>query len=189
MTKSRGLLHDGRTGVGGFFFVGMDFAVIFGVEGAVFGVEMLGRHGEDEAVFLAAEAGAVVATVGIDHAFGEGSGVDELGERRGKVAVLLLEVVLGAEDDAHVAEGGRFGIGAGGISGELWLVGRDRSLGGESRRREHGGRREYEAGDDGKKTSEIIPHAESSPRAAQQELSRGFALQKGSSTFFFMLLR
>ena len=51
--------------VGGFFFVGVDFAVVFGVEGAVVGVEVLWGHGEDEAVFFAFEAGSVVATVGI----------------------------------------------------------------------------------------------------------------------------
>src|SRR5580692_9657006 len=62
------LLDDGRIGVGGFFFVGVDFAVVFGVERAMLGVEVAGRHHEDEAVLLALETGGVVAAMGVDHA-------------------------------------------------------------------------------------------------------------------------
>src|SRR5579863_8837129 len=105
--------HYGRVRVGGLFFVGVDFAVVFGVEGAMLGVELLGRHGEDVAVIFAFETGGVVSAIGIDHALGEGAGVDKIRERFGEVAVLLLKLVLGADDDAHVAEGCRFGIGAG----------------------------------------------------------------------------
>src|SRR5580658_2898856 len=102
----------------------MNFAVVFGVEGAVLGVDLFGRHGEDKAVFLALEVGGVVAAVGVDHALGERSGVDEFGERSGKVVVLLVELVLGADYDPHVGQSGRFGIGAGGVSVEFRLVGR-----------------------------------------------------------------
>src|SRR5579863_7890904 len=91
------LFHNWGIRVGGFVFFGVDFAVVFGVEGAVFGVEVLRGHGEDEAVFFAFEAGGVVAAVGIDHAVGEGAGVDEFGEGGGEVSVLLFEAVLGAE--------------------------------------------------------------------------------------------
>jgi len=38
MTGTETLLHYGGGGVGGFFFVGVDFAVVFGVERAVLGV-------------------------------------------------------------------------------------------------------------------------------------------------------
>src|SRR5260370_32982431 len=62
MTNLKTLLHYGGAGVGGFFFVGVDFAVGFGVEGAVGSVEGLGRHGEGEAVFLVLEAYQWVAT-------------------------------------------------------------------------------------------------------------------------------
>jgi hypothetical protein len=41
---------------------------------------VLGGHSEDEAVFLAFEADGVVAAVGVDHALGERSGVNEFGE-------------------------------------------------------------------------------------------------------------
>src|SRR5271169_3863223 len=104
MTKPRKLLHNRRFGVGGFFFVGVDFAVVFGVEGAVLGVELFGGHGEDEAVFLALESGSVITAVGVDHAFGERAGVYEFSQRRGVVAVLLVELALGTEDDANVGE-------------------------------------------------------------------------------------
>ena len=86
------------------------------------GVKMIGRHGEDETVFRAFETDGVVAAVGIDHALGEGAGVDEFGQGSGEMAILFLELVLGAENDAHVGEGGRFGVGAGRVAGEFWLV-------------------------------------------------------------------
>jgi hypothetical protein len=79
MTKLKVLLHDGGISVGGLFFVGVDLAVVFGIEGAMLGVEMVGGHSEDEAVFLALESDGVVAAMGIDHALGERAGVDELG--------------------------------------------------------------------------------------------------------------
>jgi hypothetical protein len=45
MTKLKELFYDWGLVVGGLFFVGVDFAVVFGIEGAVLGVKMLGRHG------------------------------------------------------------------------------------------------------------------------------------------------
>jgi hypothetical protein len=159
---------DWRFGVGGFFFVGVDFAVILSVERPVLGVELLGRHRQDEAVFLALEAGGVVAAVGIDHALGEGAGVHEFGERSGEVVVLLVELVLGPDHDPHVGEGRGFGIRARGVAAKLRLIGCSRSLG-------HGGRRgggwrflceQSRSGDAegrscGKKTKGNFSHAES----------------------------
>ena len=66
-----GLLHHRRIGVSGFFFVAMDFAIIFGIEGAMLRVEVLGGHDENEAVFLAFESGGVVSALRVDHAFRE----------------------------------------------------------------------------------------------------------------------
>ncbi len=86
-------------------------------------VQMVRRHRENEAVFLTFEAGGIVSAVRIDHAFGEGSGVDQFGQCDGEVIVLFFEAVLGAQDDAHVGEGSGFGVGAGGIAGEFGLVG------------------------------------------------------------------
>ena len=45
MTKPKTLLHYRGILVGEFFFVGVDFAVIFGVERAMLCVELPGRHG------------------------------------------------------------------------------------------------------------------------------------------------
>jgi len=116
-------LHYRRVGVGGFVFVGVDFAVVFGVEGAMLSVLMLRRHAKDKAIFLAFEADGIVAAVRIDHAFGERAGVNQFGERSSVVVILLLEAVLGADHDAHVGERGSFGIGAGRVAGELRLIG------------------------------------------------------------------
>src|SRR2546427_3135442 len=65
------LLDDRRLVVGWLLFVSVDFAIVFGVEGAMLGIELLGSHGEDVAAFLAFEAGGVVSALGIDHALGE----------------------------------------------------------------------------------------------------------------------
>src|SRR5258705_13388384 len=110
-----GLFDDWGFGVGGFFFVGVDFAVVFGVEGAVCGVELFWHHGESKAGFLSLEAYGVVAAVGMDHAFSEGAGVDEFSEGGGEVVVLFVELALGADHDAHVGKGSGLGIGAGGV--------------------------------------------------------------------------
>jgi hypothetical protein len=205
---ARCLLHDGGIGVGGFLFVGVDLAVVFGIEGAMLGVEVAGRHGEDETVFLAFETGGVVAAVGIDHAFGEGAGVDEFGEGCGEMAVLFIELALGAENDAHIAKGGGFRVRACGVAGKFWLVGGGGSLGGrscfrigsvlrvawkrrgsESRSRcEQSGGGQSQAGDDGKTRIETVSHAESSPRVARRKLARQSPLWRGFPTFFFMLL-
>ncbi len=120
--KIKESLHDRRIRTCGFVFFGVDFAVVFGVEGAMLGVEVLGRHGENETVFLAFEAGGVIPAVGIDHAFGEGAGVDQFVQRSREVVVLLLKAVLGTEYDAHVGESFRLGIRAGGVSGKFWFI-------------------------------------------------------------------
>src|SRR5258706_8972829 len=136
MTKLDGTtrsLYDRGIGVCGFFFVGVDFAIVFGVEGAVLGIELFGGHGENEAVFLAFKAGGVVAAVGIDHALGERAGADEFGERSGEVAVLLVELALGAENDAHVGESGGLRAGAGGVPWGVRLVRGGRGANGGSR--------------------------------------------------------
>ena len=86
------------------------------------GVETLRRHRQDEAVFLAFEAGGIVTAVGVNHALGEGAGVDQFVQGSGEVAVLLLKAVLGAEYDAHVGESFRLGIGASGVSGEFRFI-------------------------------------------------------------------
>src|SRR5258706_10619237 len=147
------LFHYVRARIGRLFFVGVDFAIVFGVEGAVLGIELFGGHGENEAVFLAFKAGGVVAAVGIDHALGERAGVDEFGERSGEVAVLLVELALGAENDAHVGESGGFRVGAGGVAGEFRLVGGGRGLSGRGRNlRERREDDEYPGGDYRKRT-------------------------------------
>src|SRR5260370_15186941 len=102
------LLHHWRFAVGGLFFVGVDLSVVLGVEGAVLRVELFGRHGESEAIFLALEADGVIAAIGIDHTLGERAGVDQFRERRGEVAILLVELSLGTHDSTHVAHGGGF---------------------------------------------------------------------------------
>ena len=66
-----GLLHHRRIGVSGFFFVAMDFAIIFGIERAMLGIEVLRAHGEDETVFHAFESGGVISALRVDHAFRE----------------------------------------------------------------------------------------------------------------------
>ena len=71
--------------------------------------------------FLPLKPSGIVAAVGVDHALGERSGVDEFGQRCGEVAVLLIEVVLGAENDAHVGERRGLGVRTSGVSGEFWL--------------------------------------------------------------------
>ena len=86
----------------------MDLSVVLGVEGAVLRVELFGRHGESEAIFLALEADGVIAAIGIDHALGERAGVDEFRERRGEAVILFVELALSAQDRAHVAQGGGF---------------------------------------------------------------------------------
>ena len=45
MTRFKILLNNRRICVGWFFFVGVDFAVVFGVERSMLGIEMVGRHG------------------------------------------------------------------------------------------------------------------------------------------------
>jgi hypothetical protein len=67
----RGLLHHRRIGVGGFLFVAMDFAIIFGIEGAMLGIEVLRAQGEDEAVVPAYESGGVISALRVDHALRE----------------------------------------------------------------------------------------------------------------------
>jgi hypothetical protein len=94
--------------VSGLFFVGVDLSVVLGVDGAVLGVELFGRHGESEAIFLALEADGVIAAIGIDHTLSEGAGVDEFRQGRGEVVILLVELALGPQDSTHVAQGGGF---------------------------------------------------------------------------------
>ena len=53
--------------------VAVNLAVIFGIEGAVLGVEVLRSHGQDEAIFLSLKARGVIAAVRVDHALGERS--------------------------------------------------------------------------------------------------------------------
>ena len=100
----------------------MNFAVIFCVKRTMLGVQILRRHGKGVAVFFAFEGCVVVSTVGVDHAFGEGSGVHQFGEGGGEVVVLLVELALGADDDAHVGERGGLGVGAGRIAVKLGRV-------------------------------------------------------------------
>lgn len=115
-------LHDWRVRVGGFGFVGVDLAIVFGVERAVLGIETLGSHGEDKVVFLALEACCVVPAIGIHHPLVEVSGVNQLGERCGVVAVVFVEQHLGAYYDPRVSKCGEFGVRAGGIAAVLGLV-------------------------------------------------------------------
>ena len=79
-------------------------------------------HGQDVTILLAFETGGVIAAVGIHHALGERTGVHKFGQRRGIVAVLLVEQFLGANDNAHVGQCGGFGVGASGIASEFWCV-------------------------------------------------------------------
>jgi len=88
-----------------FFFVGLDFAVIFGVEGAMLGVKLLGHHDENVADFFSPGINGVVAAIRIDHALGKGTGVDQVGERGGEVVVLLVELALGADYDSACRRG------------------------------------------------------------------------------------
>src|ERR1700683_4145368 len=110
-------------------------------------------------------------------------------QRRGEMAVLLVELVLGLDHDTHVTEREVFGVGAGGIVCRLGLVGRGRSLSDTGRslgeQSENG---ERETSDDGEKTIRTVLHAESSPRVAQPELARQILLRDGPSISFFMLL-
>ena len=155
------------------------------------GVELFWRHGEDEAVVLAFESGGVVAAVGIDHALGEGAGVDEFGERRGVVVVLLVELALGAENDAHVGEGGEFGVRAGGVAGEFLLVGGGGSL---CRGRESCANRveamSARLAITAKRVNFLLMLNSPLGREslARRELSRQSPLQNGYLPFFFMLL-
>src|SRR2546430_15408580 len=84
-------LHYRRFCIRSFFFVGVDFAVILRIKRPVLGVQLLGRHGEDKAVLLAFKAGGVVAAIGVGHAFGERSAVNQFSQRRGETIVLLVE--------------------------------------------------------------------------------------------------
>src|SRR5208282_3788059 len=157
--------YDGRIFIGGFFFVAVDFAVVLCVERAVLGVEVLRRHGQDEAILLAFEAGGIVAAVGVDHALGEGAGVHQFGERSCEVSVLLFETVLGAQNYAHVGEGGGFGVGAGGVAGELWLIDGGGSLSWSWSRSEHNSRDGDSANRGyGNPSSESCSHTKSSPQ-------------------------
>src|ERR1700683_187344 len=165
-----GSFNDWGFCVGGVFFVGVNFAVVFGVEGAGLGVGLLRRYGPEEAVFLSFEAGGVIAAVQVDHAFGKRSGVNQFGERRGEVVVLLVELVLGADHDSHIGKGCGLGIRAGGVAAKFRLIGwgrglrrRGRRSGGRRLLREEGGGCDGRAGDYGKKTGDILFHAESSP--------------------------
>ena len=112
-------LDDWRIAVGDFAFVGMNLAVVFSVERAVLGVEIFRCHREREVVFLRPESDGVVAAFGVDHALRERSGMNQLGEGNGKVAVVLIEKHLSAHDDARVGERGRFGIRTGWIAVEF----------------------------------------------------------------------
>src|ERR1700730_18669065 len=107
----------------------MDLSVVLGIKGTVLRVKLVGSHGEDEAVFLALKAGDVVSAGGIDHAFREGAGMDQLRQGCGEVSVLLVELTWGADHDPQVSEGCRFRVGAGWITGELGLVSGRRILG------------------------------------------------------------
>src|ERR1700733_12397386 len=181
--------HDWGIRVGGFFFVGVDFAVVFGVEGAVCSIDLFGRHGEDEAVLLAFESGSVIAAVRIDHALGERSGMYEFGQRGGEAIILLMEPAVGADVHAHVGEGGRFGVRASGVAGKFWLIGAGRSLSGLSRSHRRESRRdECESGDNCEYASERFSHSESSPEIGRQEFRLPGRLSEGVSAFFFMLL-
>ena len=184
---SHGLLDHRRICVRGFVFLGVDFAIVFGVEGAVLRVLVLGRHRENEAVVLAFEVGGVIAAVGIDHAFGERSGVDEFRQSGGEVAVLFLKAMLGAQHDAHVSEGDSLGIGAGRITGELGLIRGSGSRGlGYPRSRGQSAERESD-GDDSEKRMGTFCHADMSPRATRNA-APGFESATIHCETFFMLL-
>src|SRR5581483_1667722 len=98
------LSYDWRIRVGRFAFLAADLAVVVTVEVAMIRSRGFRSHGEDVAVVLAFVAGGVIATVGIDHALGEISGMDELIQRERVVSVLLVERLFGADDDAHVCQ-------------------------------------------------------------------------------------
>ena len=141
------------------------------------GVEVLGSHGEDETVFLAFEAGGVISAVGVDHAFGEGAGVHQFGERGGEVVVLFLEAMLCAEDNAHVGEGGGFRVRAGRVAGKFWLIGCGRSLGGLARNRHRqGGRGDCATSYDRHETRGTDSHAELFSGTGAAESVRQFSL-------------
>src|SRR5438445_2688478 len=75
-------------------------------------------------------SGGVVSALGIDHALGEGAGVNQFGQGCRVVVILLVELLLCPDYDAHVGKSGGFGVGACGVALELWLVGGRGSLGG-----------------------------------------------------------
>ena len=112
----------GRTSVCRLGFVAVDFAVVFRIERTVLCVEILRGHRKDVAVLFALEARCVVASIGVNHALGEGAGMHELGERGSEVVVSSFELALSANHDVQVSERGEFGVGTGRIAAEFGLV-------------------------------------------------------------------
>src|SRR5579864_4004103 len=94
----------------------VNLAIVFGVERAMCCVESLGHHRENVAVLFSLEAYRVVAAVGVDHALGKASGMDEFSERSGVMSVLLVERLLCADDAAHVRDGHEFRLRLRGIT-------------------------------------------------------------------------
>jgi hypothetical protein len=85
-------------------------------------VELLRSQRELESFLMGSKAHAVIATFRVDHAFGEGAGVDQISKRSGEVAIFLFVLPLSTQNGAHVTEGARLGVGAGWIAREFGLI-------------------------------------------------------------------
>src|ERR1700690_1176621 len=115
-------LHHRRTLVGGFRLIRMDYAILAGIERAVFEVHLLGGERQFITIFTGVETHGVIPAIGLGHAAGEGTGVNQVRQGGGVLVILFVVLLLGADDGSHVTQGVGFGIRAGRIPLKLWLV-------------------------------------------------------------------